>query len=108
MRAQQGGTRLGNITEDNLLLHSKTLHSLHQVGNQVRAALQNDIHLRPRGIYGFSFYGHLIPAADERASEHQSNHSKDDQDHQTFFHIHLNSVRFKTGYSLRDATLVWE
>jgi len=56
-------------------LHGNTLHRLHQVGNQIRAALQHDIYLRPRGIYGFPFYGHLIPAADERTPEYQSDYN---------------------------------
>src|SRR5712691_1919394 len=81
MRGKQGGARLGNFAEDYLLLHRDALHRLHQVGNQIRAALQHDIHLRPRRIHRFALHRHLISAVDERTAEQQSHQCQNEQDH---------------------------
>ena len=74
MCAKQGGTRLCDIAEHGLLLRREALYSLHQIRDQVRSSLQDDVHLRPRGIHRFAFDGHLIPAADERTRHHQRNY----------------------------------
>src|SRR5260370_25148144 len=108
MRAKQGGTRLGDIAEYGLLLRRKALHRLHQIRDQVRAPLQDDVHLRPRGIHRLAFHGHLIPAAEKRTPQHQRNNNQNRQNDQTYFHIRLESVGFTNVHFSRAAIPAWE
>ena len=45
------GAGLGNVVEDGLFVRGETLHGVDQVRDQVGAALQDDVHLRPIGFY---------------------------------------------------------
>src|SRR5216684_5743722 len=108
MRAKQGGTRLGDLAKHDLLLRREALHGLHQIGDQVRPPLQNDVHLRPRGIHRLAFHGHLISTADKGTPQHQRNYHQNNQNHQNFLHVRLESVGFTNVHSSRAAIPAWE
>src|SRR5438445_6879115 len=108
MRAKQGGARLGDITEDGLFLRRKSSHRLHQIGDQVGSPLQDHVHLGPRGVHRLAFHDHLIPAADERTSQHQPNDHQNNQKDQSYFHLCLDSVEFTNAHSSRAAIPAWE
>src|SRR5712692_10372229 len=86
IRAEQSGARLGDIPKNSYLLRRKPFHRLHQVRNQVRAPLQDHVHLRPRRVYRFPLYRHLVPAAYEGAAQQQANHQQNRQDRESYFH----------------------
>ena len=64
LRAHQGCARRGDIAEDSLLLNGIAFDGLHEVRDEVRATLQNDVHLSPRRVHSLSLNGHLISPAD--------------------------------------------
>ena len=69
--AHQCGSGRGDVVEDGLLLCGISFHRLDEVGNQVGAPLQNNVHLRPLGFHCFVFHYHLIAAADIHPAENQ-------------------------------------
>src|SRR6185437_10856765 len=82
-----GGKQLragpGNIAKHSLLLDGEAFHRLHQVGNQISAPLQHDIHLRPGRFHGLILGHHLVLCAHVTAKagehDHCNNHKNDDQ-----------------------------
>src|SRR6266852_4058970 len=89
LRPYQRRARRRDIPEHLLLLHRKSLHRLHQVGNQICPPLQDHIHLRPRRVHGLLFHRHLIPPAHIHASQRQRQNQQHRQNYDCRFHSHL-------------------
>src|SRR5881396_1153177 len=108
MRAKQRGTGLRDVTENCLLLRRKPFHGFHQVRDQVRPPLQDDIHLGPRGVHRFALHHHLVSATDKRTSQQQRNYQQNNQNDQSILHIRLESIEFTNAHSSRAAIPAWE
>src|SRR5947208_10535959 len=94
--------------KNSLLLLRKTFPILHKVRDQVRPPLQDDIHLRPRGVHRFALHHHLVSAADKRTSQQQRNYQQNNQNDQSILHIRLESIEFTNAHSSRAAIPAWE
>src|SRR6266446_48560 len=104
IRTEQSGARLGNIAKNGYFLRREAFHRLHKVRNQVRAPLQDHVHLRPRRVYRLPFYRHLVPATYKRAAQQQANHQQNRQDRESYFHDCLPPLTI-THLSCRSAAI---
>src|ERR1700733_5429008 len=78
-RTGHGGAGVRNIREHRGLFLRITLHRLHQVRNQIRAALQIGIDLAPLPGDGFFFHRQLVTRAHELAA---AKHKSEDHNNQ--------------------------
>src|SRR6266853_198739 len=75
---KQCGSSFSDVAEHGLFLLRVTLHCLHQIGDQVGAPLQHDIHLRPGCLDGFILAdecvldGNVLPENDQHDDQQRS------------------------------------
>jgi len=82
------------------------LYSLDKVGDQIGAALQHHIHLRPGRIHGFALDGHLVAPAYEGTTQHQCKNQNNNQNQDAYFHTLLNYLKFKNAPAWSVATVL--
>ena len=70
----------GDIVEDGLFMRGEALDCGDEIGDQVGAALQDYVHLRPVGFYRFVEADHLVAAAgvDAADDEREDDENGDD------------------------------
>ena len=76
----QRGAGVGNIAEHGFFVSGEALHGVDEVRNQIGAALQDDVYLRPIGLNRLVHGDHLIAAADVASADHDCCDDCDDDD----------------------------
>ena len=86
---EQSGAGLGDVTKNGLLLLGIAFHRLDQIGDQVGAALQHDINLRPGGLHGFIFCYQRVADAYILSEGDECNQCQDNDHDHDFAHTLL-------------------
>jgi hypothetical protein len=86
---EQPGTGCCDIAEHLLFLPRDALYGFNQVGNQVGAALQHNIDLRPRGLDRFILSHEIVADAYVLSERDQRDQYQDNKHNQTCFHVLL-------------------
>src|ERR1700683_378306 len=86
LRATQGRARLGNVVVDGLFVCGEALDRLHEIRNQGRTAIEDNIHLRPIGLDRFIQRDHLVAARNVHAAEKQREDHQYRNDSEKYLH----------------------
>ncbi len=73
---EQAGTGFGDLVDDGGFLFGVGLDGGDQIGDQIGAALQVGVDLRPIRIDGFALGGEVIADADELSADHEDRHNR--------------------------------